>query len=70
LTRKSFLWVLGSAAALALATYAFADEYFWKHLNAILEDDIAASGPGWMIAIGLALFGVRALISKSTKSKL
>jgi len=69
LTKKSFLWGLLGAAALALAVYIAANGFSWNNLSAILPDDGDGGGAGWMIVVGLILFGVRALISKPDKAK-
>jgi hypothetical protein len=69
LTRKSYLWILFGATIIAMASYASAKNLSWQDLSAMLTDDVSTSGPGWMIVIGLSLFGVRALISKPVKPK-
>jgi hypothetical protein len=69
LTRKTYLWILFGATSIAIAGYASAKNMSWQDLSAMLTDDVGTSGPGWMIVIGLSLFGVRALISKPAKPK-
>jgi hypothetical protein len=69
LTRKSYLWILFGATSIAIAGYASAKTMSLQDLSAMLTDDVGTSGPGWMIVIGLSLFGVRALISKPAKPK-
>ena len=70
LTKTNYIWLLGSAIALALVVDVSLNYFTWNGLIDILAEDIDASGPGWMIVIGLGLFGVRALISKPDKAKL
>jgi hypothetical protein len=70
LTKKSCLWIFCGALSIALAGYGSAIRFSWQDLSAILTDDLATSGPGWMIVIGLGLFAVRALIAKSDKPEL
>jgi len=69
LTRKTYLWILFGVTGIAIACYASAKNLSWQDLTAMLTDDVGTSGPGWMIVIGLSLFGVRALISKPAKPK-
>jgi hypothetical protein len=69
LTRKSYFWILLGAISITIASYTSAKNLSWQDLSDMLTDDVSASGPGWMIVIGLGLFAVRALISKPAKPK-